>query len=678
MPHDEPGSEEGLSIRLFGGMAIQDQLGADYRPRSRKTCAVVAILALQAPRPMQRLQLTALLWSQRETEQARASLRQAVHELQQSLGPVWNAIVLAERHTLALDPRGVAIDAVHAIGPGTSRIELLTLLQDGFLEDLGGLDPAFDDWLVKERDRLIGIARAAGEVFLRARHDPAEIVAVAKALLRLDPSDDGAWRALIRAHIDSGDRAAARHACEHWREAMGLMPEQTPPDLAAFLAQIRAGPDYWPPAPTAVGTTLNLAEPRDDVEISYSPIARVGTEPRRLSLRLGIQEMRIIGGNVDPALPAGLAEEITTAVCRFRWISCVSGSSLAAIAGEARDATFRWSDIDLDFVLDGTIQRGGDRVRITARLLDMRAGGIVVWANRFDHDAADTLTVQDNVAALIVARLDPVLLMREAERAAARNRIGVSARDLVLQAVPAIYRLDCTLFHSAGELLEAALRAEPNQADALAWLAYWHLFLVGQGWAEDPDAATIRASQLADAAVAMEPHDARALALAGHVRAFLMKRATEALMLHERSLALNPNLAITWCFSGFAYSYLGDQTTALERMRQAIQLSPSDPHLFFLQSALVMPLLLRGEYREAAEAGRGAIELNPWFSSTFKGYLSVLGHLGCREQAAETLTRLLKLEPEFTIRNAIRRSPMLLSADLERYAEGLRRAGLPE
>jgi hypothetical protein len=146
MRRDEPSRESSLSIRLFGGMAIQDARGADFLPRSRKTRAVVAMLTLTAPRPVLRTQLTALLWSQRENEQARASLRQAVHELQETLGSNWSRILVAERHTLSMDLRGVSVDALAAIGPAASRTELLGLFQDGFLEDLGGLDPSFDDW----------------------------------------------------------------------------------------------------------------------------------------------------------------------------------------------------------------------------------------------------------------------------------------------------------------------------------------------------------------------------------------------------------------------------------------------------------------------------------------------------------------------------------------------------
>ena len=233
--------------------------------------------------------------------------------------------------------------------------------------------------------------------------------------------------------------------------------------------------------------------------------------------------------------------------------------------------------------------------------------------------------------------------------------------------MPAIYRLDRLSFDAAGNLLEAALRADPGHTDALAWaLRLLASFRVGQGWTGDPDAATERAALLADTAVTMDPNDARALTLAGHVRGFLMKRASEAVVLHDRAISLNPNLAIAWCFSGFALSYLGDHDTAIRRMRQAIQLSPSDPHLFFFQAAIMMPHLLRGEYGAAAAAGREAIELNPWFTSSFKGYLAALGHLGHEKEAANVMGRLLKLEPGFTVRDAVRRSPMNLPGDVER------------
>jgi len=325
----EPNPESGLTIRLFGGMAIQDSRGVNYLPRSRKTRAIVAMLTMTAPRLTQRTQLTALLWSKRENEQAHASLRQAVHELQGTLGFTWSRILLAERHTLSMNLGGVSVDALIATGPTGTSTALLALFQDGFLEDLHGLDPSFDVWLSKERLRLVAIARLAGEAYFQDPHLAVEIIAAARALLRIDPSHDGAWRALINAHLEANDRAAARFACEQWRVAMGSAPDEVPKaEMAVFLSRIRDGGREYPANVTAGGTPPDIAAPADEAGTpaggasTYDPIGeRSRTVPRRSSLRLGIREMRVIGPNVDQALSVGLAEEITTALSRFRWIS---------------------------------------------------------------------------------------------------------------------------------------------------------------------------------------------------------------------------------------------------------------------------------------------------------------------------------------------------------------------
>jgi len=176
----------------------------------------------------------------------------------------------------------------------------------------------------------------------------------------------------------------------------------------------------------------------------------------------------------------------------------------------------------------------------------------------------------------------------------------------------------------------------------------------------------------------LDPGDARALTLAGHVRGFLGKHPHEANALHDRALALNPNLAIAWCFSGLAYSYLGQHGEALRRMTIALRLTPSDPHGYFYDGALIMPHLLRGDYASAVEAGRRAVELNPLFSSAYKGYLSALGLMGGQSETVGILRRLMVLEPALTVRQAVMRSPLTRPEDVARYAEGLRRAGLRE
>ena len=172
-------------------------------------------------------------------------------------------------------------------------------------------------------------------------------------------------------------------------------------------------------------------------------------------------------------------------------------------------------------------------------------------------------------------------------------------------------------------------RLIPRAPSCHAWLAHWYLFLVGQGWATDIALAAERADSLSQQAVILDPGDARGFAVAGHVRAFLHKDAEAALWLHERAIDLNPNLAIAWCYSGLAHSYLGQHSEAIRRIEHAQRLSPFDPHSYFFDMALGMAFLLIGQYEAAARVGRRARDLNPGFSSTYRALLAALGSPWC-------------------------------------------------
>jgi TolB-like protein/Tfp pilus assembly protein PilF len=577
--------------------------------------------------------------------------------------------------------------------PGTSG-KLLDLFRSPFLEDLCGLDPAFDRWLERERERLAGVARTIGEAMLADAHEPDDQFAAAERLLRVDPAHEGAWGAIIHCYAERGDRAAALAAFERCRaslaETSSIAPGRAILDL---VARVRGG---------AAGASNLGMQPAPQAPPPRHRAVSAG-------IRLGVMPLRSLDPAGDAGLSLGLTEEVATGLSRVRGLSCIPLTSAAFHADgfSAPDKRPReprpweprpwepppwepppwepppweprpWERLNLDFLLEGTVQRYAGHVRIMTRLIDIWAAGEVIWAQRFDIAESDVFATQDEIASRIVAQIDPRILLRQGERAATLHPDGATPHELLLQSIPAVYRLERRGFAAAGSHLELAIQEDPNHAAAHAWYAYWHLFLVGQGWAEDPEASSHRAAELAGRAVTLDPGDARSLALAGHVRGFLGKQAEEACTLHARAIALNPNLALAWCFSGLAQCYRGNHAEALRLIRQAIRLSPYDPHLFFFNMAMTMPHLLRGEYDEAVEIGRQAIGLNPGFTSTYKGHLSALGHLGRGREAERTLATLLSLEPHFSVTQAVARSPMQRSEDVERYAEGLRRAGLPE
>lgn len=636
-----------LRIAMLGRMDVRAVTGEPLLPRSRKTRAVLAILAMEAPAVVSRQRLADLLWSRRGEEQARGSLRQALHELQEALGSWGRGLIVATRETVALNLEGVWTDARELPLMARDRAEALNLLQAELLSDLDGLDAAFDAWLLDQRRRLQDAALDAATSRLAAATTAEARAQEARRVLAIDAAQEPVWRILIRAEAERGDRGAAFAAWEECRRV--------------FAERFRSAPS---PETAALADSL-----RGEV-IAPQPVVQPRSAAR--AARLGVMPFRVLGEEADAGVSLGLAGEITAALARFRWLVLVDSSSIAAAArqeggGEA---------LDLDFSLSGTVQRAGDRVRITLRLTDHRPPEAVVWAERFDRDASDILALQDEIAAEVVARVDPEILLIEANRAAARPSVHATAYDLLLRAIPAIYRLDRESYELAGSMLAEATRLEPDYAPAFAWHAYWHLFLVGQGWAQNDADVLARSEALASRAVALDPSDAQALAILGHVRAFLHHRVAEAVTLYERALALNPNLPMAWVFSALALSYRGDHVEALRRWERYKRLAPLHPHAFFFDAARLVPLLLLRRHEDVDAAARQVTALHTGFTFPYKIWLSALGHLGRQEQAAEVRARLAAMEPDFDLAKARERAPLREQADLDHYLSGLRKAGI--
>ena len=166
----------------------------------------------------------------------------------------------------------------------------------------------------------------------------------------------------------------------------------------------------------------------------------------------------------------------------------------------------------------------------------------------------------------------------------------------MLRSIPLIGRMEHEAFMQAGEYLSKAIALEPDYAAGYAWYAYWHIFFVGQGWADCPKAMMERAGELAERAIVLDPFDARGLSISGHVRAFLHRRLREAMVLHERALSLNPNLAMAWALSAVTHAYAGDPDEAERRNNRYKKLSPLDPHAFFFDAFFVLIHLMKREY----------------------------------------------------------------------------------
>lgn len=393
--------------------------------------------------------------------------------------------------------------------------------------------------------------------------------------------------------------------------------------------------------------------------------------------RIGIPPIHVLGTGIAPHLSQALAQEISVALARFRWLFVADSASLAAATQRYGGEEEAARALGVDLLLTGTLSSDGDRLRLSLRLTDLRETGSTVWTERLDRDAVAMPSLRDEIASAIVARLDPEILRIETSRVGSGVATTPSCYDLLLRAIVAIHRIDRDSFVAAGVWLREAMALEPNCAAAHAWYGYWHLFLIGQGWASDSPALVAEAGFHASLAVALDPLDAHALTVAGHVRAFLHHQVEDAAALHDRALALNPNLAMAWVFSGLTQSYLGRHEEALRRLDRYATLAPFHPHAFYFDAARAVPLLYLRRHEEAVQIGRMTTGMRPGFSYPYKVYLSALGHLGMEEEAAEVRTRLLAIEPDFCIEKALRRTPSRRAEDIAHYIEGLRRTGLP-
>ena len=412
-------------------------------------------------------------------------------------------------------------------------------------------------------------------------------------------------------------------------------------------------------------------------------LADARSEPRPSAIRggakLGVLPVALVGtDDAEAHLALGLAEEITSALARFRWIFLVASSSISQFVVESRDDASLRRTLGLDYVLDGSVQRVGKRLRITVRLVDLQDGSQIVWARRFDRQVDDLLMLQDEVAAEVVAQVDPEVLLIESRRAAHRPQQHATAYDLVLRAVPSMTRLERGNFLQAGDLLRQAIARDPEYAAAQAWYAYWLQFLVAQGWSDDVEGSATQASHYAERAITLDAQDARGFAVAGQVRVALFQRLREGMALLDRALALNPNLAMAWALSGQALICLGQRDEGEERLNRDKRLSPMDPGAFHYDVAFCWLALLRRDYEAAVTIGRTVTEMNPAYAGAGRPYLAALVHLGQEREAAVVIRRLLELDPRFSIAGFLASTPFEREEDRLHIAAGLRRAGLTE
>lgn len=390
--------------------------------------------------------------------------------------------------------------------------------------------------------------------------------------------------------------------------------------------------------------------------------------------RIAVLPFRSLGSPLEGSLSLGMAEEISAALARFRMPRLIATGSFWDGSGPSVDALTRCRAYNLDYVISGTIQTSGARVRVTVTLLDVSMDFEVIWASRFEGTTADLFTLQDTIASQTVAQIDPELLQRHQFTSDTVQAPAAAAHHAVMAAIQGIYRPDRDRFMQANDLLSKAIALDVNYAAAYAWQAYWYIIGVSQGWIGSPAEAVEKAGIAAEKAIELDPLDARGLTIAGHVKAYILHDVEASLALQQRALSLNPNLPIAWSLSSWAHIYKGDHKTAIEHALMAESLSPTDPHVFFMEHAAMTARFFLKELETADAIAISALERRPRHATALRIRLAILGHLGRVDDARLCIASLKALNQTINVKSII--LPPLQPKDRAYFAEGLRLAGV--
>lgn len=380
--------------------------------------------------------------------------------------------------------------------------------------------------------------------------------------------------------------------------------------------------------------------------------------------------------NLESYFTDGVVDNIVHALAALKELFVISRGSTLGFRGPSPDLRAIGQELGVRYILHGSVQRAGDRLRISTELADVEAGD-VVRTDRHDGSVADLFDLQDQIAVDVVKSIAPHVRERELKRAMRKRPQDMTAFDLVLQALGPLYRLDYATFSRARGLLQRAMVVDPGYAPAYSYAAWWHSARIGQVWSNDPIADAREAVRLAESALDRDPSDALALAVYGHQRAYVRKEYEAAIEYLDAAIAACPNLAIAWTLKGLTLCFIGEGAKALEHARHGVRLSPNDQNIGFAEHIVAQAHYIVGDFEQAVVWSRRAVAHNDRQGSTLRTLISSLVAIGDLEAAQTVALRHREIAPRFRIRDWADRSPMS-SGFVRARIDRLRRAGLPD
>jgi adenylate cyclase len=369
----------------------------------------------------------------------------------------------------------------------------------------------------------------------------------------------------------------------------------------------------------------------------------------------------------------GMVEDILTRLAMWRWIPVIARNSTTKYKGSAIDLRTVGRELGARYILEGSVRKAGDRVRITGQLIDAETQ-THIWAERYDRKLDDIFTVQDEITDAIVMALEPAVGRAERTRASLKPPASLDAWEMFHRGAALVTRLTRSSFAEARAQFHRAIALDPSFGLPFVGLAGIGVMEALFAWATDPGRAIAETTEFARRAIALDPLNPgghRSLAYAYLFSAQHAAAIDEA----RKGIELNPSFAMGYHALGVSLFSNGQASEAIDALTRAIRISPNDPLMFEMLGALSVAHYLARNYEKAVEAATASAQNLPNYPIAYRTLAGALAQLERMEEAKSALARFLELSPGYTTVSARRSPPFRNEADFEHLVDGLRKAG---
>ncbi|SDJ53739.1 MULTISPECIES: adenylate/guanylate cyclase domain-containing protein [Bradyrhizobium] len=373
----------------------------------------------------------------------------------------------------------------------------------------------------------------------------------------------------------------------------------------------------------------------------------------------------------------GVVEDITMALSLFRWLFVIARNSSFTYKGRAVDVKQIGRELGVRYVLEGSVRKAGNRIRIAGQLIDAETGAHL-WADRFDGALEDMFDLQDHVTSSVVGAIAPKLQSEDIKRATRKPTENLDAYDYYLRGLAKARYWNRDANSEALQLFCKAIELDPHLACAYGMAAWCYMQRKARGWMIEDVQESAEATRLARKAVHLGGDDPVALCMGGYSLAFVAHEFNDAVAFMDRGLTVNPNLAQAWNLSAWLRVWRGEPDVALDHVAHAMRLSPLDPSIFSMHGAMAYAHFLAGRYDMASSCAEKATRDNPTFVLAMCISAASNALAGRLEPAQKAMVRVLERSPDLRASNLINSTPFRRAEDLATFAKGLRNAGLPD